>query len=148
MSVAREARERVHSVRPSESGTDLAGSFIGRLLLTGEITKPQFVAAQNLIDEYARFQRAVDSPPPPRAVNIGGFSSGTPADMPADVCKEAIARWKETVIAIGVANAEHRGAAIYAALYYCVLMDETLMHMIGDMRLGLNALRHRYGVQG
>ncbi len=146
MQVAKEARQRVFGVSPQDSATELAGSVCGRLLLQGSINREQMDAAVAFQETYAAYQRAMDSPPPPRAVNIGGFSSGTPREISTEQSIKAKAHWKAACTALSRANEEHRSTALYAACQYVVLRDEFLPHLFGDLRLALNALSRHYGL--
>lgn len=146
MQVAKEARQRVFGVRVADSGTELAGTICGRLLLQGSINRAQLDAATALQETYAAYQRAVDSPPPPRAVNIGGFSSGSASEMSPERAAKAKADWENACRALSRANEEHRTTALYAACLYVVLREQFLPHLFGDLRLALNALARHYGL--
>src|SRR3954469_1743653 len=60
MQVAKEARQRVFGVSAAESGTELAGSICGRLLLQGTISREHYDAAVAFQETYATFLRAID----------------------------------------------------------------------------------------
>jgi hypothetical protein len=146
MSTGKKARERVHGVAAEHSGTELAGSVIGRLYLAGLIEPEQLNAARLLIDTYASYQRAVDSPRPPKAVNIGGTSGAIPADVSPENATRARSAWGTITGVIQAANNVHRGATIYAACDYIVLRDEEQLHLLPSLRLGLNAIARAYGL--
>jgi hypothetical protein len=146
MQVARDARRRVHGVSVSDTGTDLAGSVVGRLYLAGGLTVEQISAANILRDVYASFQRAVDSPRPPRAVAIGEASGPSPRDVSEEAAYQAKSQWKAIERLLGKVNAVHRGSTIYAACYYVVLSDLDLPHLFPDMRIGLDAIAASYGL--
>jgi len=147
MQVAKEARQRVFGVSEADSATELAGSVCGRLLLQGSISREQLDAAIAYQETYAAFQRAIDAPAPPRAVNIGGFSSGAPRDMSPDQCEKFKARWKAAKSVLTELDIAQRGTSVtYAACDYIVLNDRFLPHLFGDLRLGLNALARHYGL--
>ncbi len=146
MSVAKEARVRVHDVAPEHAGTDLAATVVGRLYLAGELEPEQMNAARLLADTYASYQRAVDSPRPPKAVNIGGASGALPPDVSPEAATRARSAWGTITGVLQAANNVHRGATLYAACDYIVLRDEHHPHMNGDLRLGLNAIAQAYGL--
>ena len=147
MGVAKAARVHVHQVAEEHAGTDLAGSVIGRFYLAGVIDPEQLNAARLLADSYAAYQRAVDSPRPPKAVNVEGTSGALPLDMPSDLARRARRRWGAILGILQAANNAHRGAAIYAACDYIVLRDlDNLGHLLPDLKLGLNAIAQAYGL--
>lgn len=146
MSVAREARERVFGVDHLHSGTELAGSFVGRLYLAGEVRRHQLDAARTFCTEWVAYSRALGLPSQPRAVDLSGVRTGSVYDITPEQQHAAVARWDASVWAVSEANMQCRDGALYAALYYCVLMDQSLTHMVGDMRLGLNALARHYRI--
>lgn len=146
MHVGKEARERVHGVRSEDSGTELAGTVCGRLLLQGSINRQQLDAATELQSAYAAYQRAIDAPPLPRAVNIGGASGSAP-EMSTAQCAKAIGRWKAAkAVLVGLDIANRGASVVNAAVDYIVLQDKYLPHMFGDLQLGLNALARHYGL--
>jgi len=147
MHVAKEARQRVFGISVEASGTELAGTVCGRLLLQGSLTQQQMDAAKAFADTYAGYQRAMDSPRPPKAVEIGGATGrGSLLDVSPEQAKLARKRWDAAVRVLVEANMYHRAATLYAAADYLVLRDEMHGHMVGDLRLALNALARHYGL--
>ena len=146
MGVAKAARIRVHKVAPEHAGTDLAATVVGRLYLKGQLEPEQLNAARLFADTYAAYQRAVDSPRPPKAVNIGGASGPSPRDVSPETAVRAARQWGAITGVLQVANNKHPGSAIYAACDYVVLRDQELPHLFVDMRLGLDAIARQYGL--
>ena len=146
MSVAKAARVRVNKVAPEHAGTDLASTVVGRLYLQGKLEPEQLSAARLLADTYAAYQRAVDSPRPPKAVNIGGASGPTPQDVSPDFAHRARSQWGAITGLLQAENNKHRTTAIYAACDYVVLRDIDLPHLFADMRIGLDAIARQYGL--
>jgi len=146
MSVARAARERVFGVDHLHSGTELAGTFVGRLYLNGEVKRHQLDAARAFCVEWVAYSKALGLPSQPRAVDLSGLRAGNAYDITTEQKRAAVARWDASVWAVNEANMQCREGALYAALYYCVLLDQSHAHMIGDMRLGLNALARHYRI--
>ncbi len=146
MAVGKEARERVLGVKAEHAGTELAGSVCGRLLLQGSISPEHMDAAKAFQETYATYQRVMDSPRPPKAVEIGGSTGGTAREITPEQADRAKERWTEACLCLARVNQEHRTASIYAACDYIVLRDQYLPHMFGDLRLGLNALARHYGL--
>lgn len=122
-------------------------TFIGYLAHLGKrrkadgISADQYDAAVEYLALYHRFQRAVKSP--------GALYDPilvTPDDTDGS---EAYAKWCDATIdcfssakdAIQEAQNYSRGN-ILAAVDYCVIRDERHWHMVGDLRVGLNALAH------
>lgn len=147
MQVGKEARQRVLGVSAADSGTELAGTICGRLLLQGSISREHMDAALAFQQTYAQFQRAMDSPRQPKAVQIGAATGGEAHDMSPAQAKVAIANWKNAKDVLHNVDIEARGTCLaYAACDYIVLQDRFLPHMFGDLRLGLNALARHYGL--
>jgi hypothetical protein len=150
MAVGKEARVRVHGedqgVTADNAGTELAGSVCGRLLLQGSISSEHMDAAKAFQETYAAYQRVMDSPRPPKAVEIGGATGGSLREITPEQANRAKERWAEACLCLARTNQEHRTATIYAACDYIVLRDQYLPHLFGDLRLGLNALARHYGL--
>lgn len=146
MQVAKEARQRVFGVSEADSATDRAGTVCGRLCLTGEITGDQLEAAKAFAATYSAYQRAMNSPRPPKAVEIGGITGGGALnDITPEQHTKALKQWDAAKRALVEANMYHHGS-IYAACDYLALRDELHLHMLGDLRVGLNALARHYGL--
>lgn len=148
MHVVKSARQRVHGVNVADSGTELAGSVCGRLLLQGLITRPQMDAALAFADTYGTYARVMGLPRQPKAVAMGLPTSGSGRDESPEQYARAKARWDDACRAIQEANYLHRNGSLYAACDYLVLRDELHEHMLGDLRLALNALARHFGVDG
>jgi hypothetical protein len=146
MQVAKEARQRVFGVSEADSATELAGTVCGRLFLAREITQQQLDAAKAFAETYATYQRAMNSPRPPKAVEIGGITGGGALrDISPEQHVKAKERWDAAVKVLVEANHYHPGS-IYAACDYLALRDELHPHMVGDFRVGMNSLARHYGL--
>src|SRR4051812_34351165 len=94
MQVAKEARQRVFGVSEGDSATELAGTVCGRLLLGREITQSQMDAAKAFAETYAIYQRAIDAPRPPKAVEIGAATGrGAMFDVTREQFVRALKQW-------------------------------------------------------
>jgi hypothetical protein len=145
MAVAREARERVFGVAIKDSIDPLAETFVGRLYLQRAVTRKQLDAAQQLHKDYVRYARTIGMPAPqPRASAFGQTGSGEPLEFFYEEKRAACVKWDAVKRIVTDANQIHRTGTLWAAVYYCVLMDQPLMHLVGDMRLALNALARHY----
>lgn len=148
MQVGKDARVRQFGVSPADAATELAGTVPGRLLLTGEITRSQYDASVAWGTAHVRYLRAIDAPPGPKAVEIGRASGRSlNADLTADQCNRAIALWNAAKRVLVEANYYHPGS-IVAACEYFEIRNEFHPHMLGDYRVGMNALARHYGLMG
>lgn len=144
LSPGMEARARVLNVRPKDLLDADAGSFVGRLRLSGEITLTQCDAAKEYLRLYADMQMAVGGPKPSGAVDLNA-TKGLPGPENVARSAKAMADWKAATEVLQERQNELRGGgSIIAALYYCVLLDGEHHHMIGWLREGLNALARHF----
>ncbi|WP_323015813.1 hypothetical protein [Devosia sp.] len=145
-------RMKVFGLTEQDARDQKAATYVGRLCLAGRrnnadgITDAQYEAALVWREAYENFQRAVKSPDALRT-GVGGGDQGESEDY-ARWCKAAIARWKgiEDAVRLEQGYHENRGANMWAALDYLVGRDQQLPHMIGDLRLALNAIGHHMGM--
>ncbi len=132
-----------------EARDQKAATFIGRLALLGQrrrqdgITEQQYDAANDYLGAYEAFQRAVKSPDALRS-GVGGGDQGESPNY-ASWCQRSIAHYEGMMAAVRAEQNLHRGANFYAALDYLVLRGESHWHMVGDLRLALNAIGHFTG---
>lgn len=148
MQVAKEARQRLYGVRADDSGTELAGTVCGRLRLTQSISAAQHEAAKAYAATYAAYQRALDSPRPPKAVEIGAATGrGNAADLSPEQCARSVADWERVQGVLVLANSRHREANLIAACDYLVLRDEFHIHMVPDLHIALDYLVMHYGLR-
>lgn len=147
MSVAKTYRERVLSVPKDELLNQMAGSFIGRLCISGEISVSQYDAAQSFIEDYRNNAMAIRAPRDPGSVDYNRVQGGSLDAESVAFYQRATSRWRSAFEAVQSRQNELRGAgALYAALQYCVLEDKALPHLLGWLREGLNALVRHYGL--
>lgn len=141
-----EARHRMHGIKPSQLRDTDAGTFVGRLRITGEITFQQCEAAKEYCRVYEEMQAAVGGPKPSGAVNLNA-TKGLPGPENVTRSMEAMQAWEAALKAVQTKQDELRGnGALIAALSYCVLRDEAHPHMIGWLREGLNALARHFKI--
>ncbi|MDB6035996.1 MAG: hypothetical protein JWM16_6334 [Verrucomicrobiales bacterium] len=147
MQVAKEARQRQFGVPAEASGTDRAGTVVGRLAMKGTLTTAQLEAAKAFATSYSKYQRALNSPRPPKAVEIGGATGrGDASDISPEQHVKALREWDAAKMCLSEANGFHRHATLYVACDYLVIRDELQEHLVGDLKLALNALVHFYGL--
>ena len=143
---------RVFGLTEKEARDQKAATYVGRLCLAGMrgttdgITEAQYDAATAFRDAYQGFQKAVKSPDALASGN--GGASGAEGAGYETWCQRAIAKWEGIQKAIQTEQGfhENRGANMWAALDYLVGRDQQHPHMVGDLRLALNAVGHHLGM--
>lgn len=162
MSTALMARNRMYGLpfhaekqagqKPRPTAHDQnAGSLVGRMVMQGELSRSQGDAAFRYCEDVDNYRKAISAPKIPGAVNLNAVrgASADNADHEAFV-RRATLRYlgdRERGItgsrgAVSACQCEpsNRGSNLFAALDYMVLRDEYFKHMMGDLRIGLNAL--------
>jgi hypothetical protein len=145
-------RMKVFGLTEADARDQKAATYVGRLCLAGRrnsadgITEAQYEAAQAWREAYEGFQRAVKSPDALRT-GSGGGDQGESEDYTRR-CRSAISRFQgiESAVRLEQGFHENRGANMWAALDYLVGRDQQHPHMIGDLRLALNAIGHHMGI--
>lgn len=144
-------RQRMFGLSEQDARDQKAAAYVGRLSLAGRknnadgLTEAQYNAAQDYLKAYEAFQRAVKSPD---ALRTGEGAILSPeSEGYADWCQRAIDRFEAMQKAIKREQClhENRGANMFAAIDYLLVRDMELPHMIGDLRLALNAIGHHLG---
>lgn len=145
-------RMRVFGLTEKEARDQKAGTYVGRLCLAGMrnsadgISQPQYDAAQAYLEARQNFQKAIKSP---NALATGsGGASGAEGAGYEQWCQRAVAKFEAIKQAIQTEQGYHenRGANMWAAVNYLLDRDEQQPHMIGDLRLALNATGHHLGI--
>lgn len=149
VSVGLEARVRMFGVDPRHARDQMAGSFIGRLCLQRVITRRQYDAAMQWLEDSMRYSIAVAAPHAPGAVDLNR-THGRASDYENEaVTRHAVAVYEAAREAVQNLQNELRGTAnLWAALDYIVRRDEEVYHMVGDFRLVANALVRHYRMDG
>jgi hypothetical protein len=145
-------RMRVFGLTEKEARDQKAATYVGRLCLAGlrnstdGISPAQYDAAVAYMEARQNFKRAVKSPDA-LATGNGGASC---VDGPEydEWCQRAVRKWEAIQAAIQTEQGfhENRGANMWAALDHLLARDQQLPHMIGDLRLALNAVGHHLGI--
>jgi len=145
-------RMKVFGLSEADARDQKAATYVGRLCLAGRkattdgITEAQYEAALAYREAYEAFQRAVKSPD---ALRTGaGGAGGYEGSEYAQWCQRSVAKWEGIQKAIQTEQGYHenRGANMWAALDYLVGRDQQHPHMVGDLRLALNAIGHHLGM--
>lgn len=153
MSTALMARWRVHKVPASQVRDQMAGSYIGRLCLAGELTQIQYDAAQSYLADRQAYHMAIDAPKQMPAVDLNAVHGRTHAEN-VKRSRQAIEKFMGSDGKSGVTGAIREAQQIignrgnlWAAIDLCVVKEIELHHMLGDTRLVLNALARHYGLE-
>lgn len=151
MGVVLDARERQHGLTGAAARDQLAGSFIGRLCLSGRagdgITRVQYDALVRW-EEIARAHAAIIQGPMGDIASdpnrVGGISNADDERYALRIAAQyrgACAAIQERQNQIGLAG------NLFGALYACVQRDRELHHLVGELREAANALARHYGME-
>jgi len=137
-------RMRLFGLSEKDARDQKASTFIGRLQLTKAISQAQYDAAQEYLQIYEAFQRAIKAPDALRSSNGGGDQGES--DTYAAWCNNAIIRYERAKRAVmdEQCTLANRGRNLFAGLDYVVCRGEEHWHLVGDCRLALNALVHHF----
>ena len=145
-----EARQRVFGVSARDSRDQLAGSVVGRLCLTGEISRVQYDAAQAWLECREAYLRAVAPAVgrQPGAVNPNAtHGQSNYENVGASVF--AVSRYNAAQEAIQERQNELRlGAHLNGALDAILVRDAHVEHLVGNLRTALNALARHFKLDG
>lgn len=145
MSVAIDARVRHTGLPPdvvshNRAGEPNAGDIHGRLCLMKCITKAQWDAAEYFMGVRSAYLRSIQAASDTRATGPAE-SSAADEDAYADWCRRQKARWSAIMECLSEASIANR-SPIIDAFDKVLVRGYWLDHMIGDLRIGLNAI-HR-----
>ncbi len=133
---AMEARKRQYGLSDEDALSQEAGSLVGRLCLSGELSRPQFEAAEVFERTSLAYRTAIDVPDRLKAGH-GGMDDGEYEQW----CAAAISRYREMVGILRNVDIEHRGTMnSLGVLQALVLRDTITERQFGDARVALNAL--------
>lgn len=146
--VALDARRRHYGLTRDQAKDQKAGTFIGRLNLEGRrdgLSNDQYEAACQFLSLYQAYQRSIQSPGRPLDSESGmGFAEITEAyEEWADRTRQSYLECRE---AVQEAQNEQRQANLWAALDLCIVQDQWLPHMLGDLRILCNALARHFRI--
>lgn len=148
MHVAVMARVRVHGVPLDRAKGQNAGSFVGRLRDEKQLSDAQLDAAQTYLAERLAYRRAISAPPEMDAVDLNRVKGRASTENETRT-RAAVARYEATLKAVQQAqNALHNKANLLAALDLLLVRDMPLRHLVGDLRLALNAVARHHGLLG
>lgn len=124
-------------------------SWVGRLSFLGSsagISDDQYKAAEHYIALYNNYRKTILSPSAHYDNGANKLASNNEADYENWVAKVQL-KFKKANIAIQKIQFDHPNDNLYAAIQYAVLEDQEMPHLLGALRIALNALyRHFFTV--
>lgn len=143
-------RMKMFGLSEKDARDQKAATFIGRMNLMDKkalISDAQYDAAQAYLELRNKYMRAISAPDASK--QSGGATAGMTSEEHSSWCQSQKAKYDAAIEAVRAEQGlhENRGANMYAALDYIVVRDEQHWHMVGDVRLALNALAHHFGLQ-
>lgn len=146
LSVGLEARVRVWGIDPMQSRDQMAGSVVGRLTLAGELTRQQYDAAQSWLTDLRVYRRAIAAPKGMGAVDINAIRGDSTDIERVEWYRRCCNRMQAARAALQAEqDALRLKANLWAAIDLMLDSDLMLRHLVGDLRLALNALARHYG---
>lgn len=142
-------RMRLFGLSEKDARDQKAGTFVGRLQLTGVISRQQYDAAIAYLEITEAYKRALGAPDGLKSSDAKSGDRGE-TESYARWCAGAIEARDNARKAISAEQCihENRGSALFAAVDYVVCRDQQMWHMVGDARIALNALAHHFGLMG
>lgn len=133
-------QEQIVPISRQAATNPLLSTFVGTLYYTKDISQVQYEASQTYIKMVNQERKRIASKDthyePPESL-----SEAKSQDEMDTASRAQAERYGELQKAIQAAQNHHRGN-LWTALSHCVLRDEPLHHMVGDLRLALNAVDH------
>jgi hypothetical protein len=126
-----------HLADLSDAGRPNVGTLQGKMHLMGDLDRDQWQAAEWYIGRRLSWLRAIDASP------VYAPSERTGEGVPLH---EAISEWRIVTNVLQDASTQSR-SPILAAFDVILVRQLMVDHMVGDLRLGLNAI-HRAFLQG
>ncbi len=137
-----EARAKRLGLTVIQARDQKAATFIGYLNLLGKqdgISDDQYDAAMKFLDLRRSYLLAIKAPMAERQDENPGAGSGEVSDSYIDWCERVREDYYACRRAIQAAQNSCR-QNLWAALDLCLVRDERMHHMVGDIRLLCNAL--------
>lgn len=126
----------------ADAGRPNAGTIHGRMRLsddpTSRINADQFAAAEWYIGRHMAYLRLIGAPGRPHEPMEGSGMAGQGVTIP-----DAIAEWNKVLRVLQDISTEQRAPVI--AAMDTILIRQAFVHtMVGDLRLGLNAIHRAF----
>lgn len=125
----------------NHAGRPNAGTMHGIMCLRGELSREQWDAAEWWIGKRAAWLRAIDTPR--QGTGDTGAGGITDDDRHAEWCAIAAATWAAVTACVQAASTDTR-QPLAAALDVILARQHYLHHMVGDLRLALNAIARQF----
>jgi len=140
-----EIKDVIIPIPRQQARNPLYGTFHGLLYQTKELSREQFDTCQRILDLHNLEMKRIGAD---NAIYERlGFQSGFLSQDELDQRQRAIsAKWGQLKTMIQAAQNEHRQGNLWAALQFCLFDDQAFTHMVGDLRLALNAGARFFGV--
>lgn len=125
-----------------------AATFIGYLNLLGRvdgISEDQYEAAMKFLDLRRSYLLAIKAPNAERSDEGSGNTNSEVSDAYVEWCQTTKQRYAECREAIQAAQNQCR-QNLWAAADLCLIQDQRMLHMIGDVRTLCNALTQFFRV--
>ncbi|UXM95390.1 hypothetical protein N5853_01735 [Bartonella sp. HY329] len=146
--LAIEARAKAHKITIEQAKDPRAQTYLGRLSLFGRaggISADQYQAATRFLEIRNDYRRSLLSP--------GAYYEATGIKLGSENMEEYTAwvqrarrRYSAALKAIQEAQFDNAHENLYAAIQYILIDDRELPHLLGALRMVLNAL-HRHFVR-
>lgn len=138
MKVAVSARMRVFGLSEGDAKQQFAGSFVGRAHLDGLLSRDQLDAAHTYAQTIMNYRTAIQAPD-----RLRNGSGGDLDDQEyTNRCQAAVNRFNDMVRSLREVD-RTEGINSLGVLEPAILRDADMHHMIGHLRLALNAI-HRW----
>lgn len=148
LSVGLEARQRVFGVSEKDTRDQMAGSFVGRLCQGRGISRAQYEAAVTWLEDVTNYSHVQRSPIEPNAIDLNATRGGVDNYENIARTERVKSRYKGASDAVQDMQNQVRGMGnLFGALDACVKRDLECWHLVGDLRLALNALAKFYGLE-
>jgi hypothetical protein len=125
-----------HLADLSDAGRPNVGTLQGKMHLMGELDRDQWQAAEWFLGRRLSWLRAIDASPVYAPSERTGEGEGVPLH-------EAISEWRIVTNVLQDASTQSR-APILAAFDVILVRQLMVDHMVGDLRLGLNAIQRAF----
>lgn len=147
VSTVMEARQRLYGLSETDARDQKAGSFIGRLYMSKELSRSQYEALC-MYGESAYANASITPGPKPDTAFDPNRVVGISWEENEARDKAIRERHRKAQAAVQEKQNELRLTAnLFSALYECVQRDREVYHMIGDLRAAANALARHYGLE-
>jgi len=144
MSVAKAARERIYGIKKADSGTELAGTAVGRLYLHGLIGRRHLDAAKAVAARRAAYARAIDlGRCEPQAVDVHAIHGRSYNDVTPEEAAQSIGRWDEIVAALDRAG---RKGQLYALVWEVAIRDHDSLRETDLLKAALDVVADVVGL--